>query len=101
MHHSNSGLNIRTLGSPGISWAGEPMLLGKKKATALLVYLALQPEKRALRSKLAELLWEGSDEERARSSLRQCLSEIKREAPALTEHALDVSATEVALRPAP
>ncbi|OIQ46209.1 MAG: hypothetical protein BM558_00045 [Roseobacter sp. MedPE-SW] len=98
MHQINSGLYIRTLGSPGASWAGKPVLQGKKKATALLVYLALQPEQRALRSKLAELLWEGSEEDRARSSLRQCLSEIRREAPELTETALEVTATDIALR---
>ena len=99
MQQSKSGLYIRTLGSPGVSWAGEPVFRGKKKATALLVYLALQPEQRALRSKLAELLWEGSDEDRARSSLRQCLSEIRREAPDLMEHAVEVNTTDIALRP--
>lgn len=61
MSQTKSGLYIRTLGSPGVSWANQPVFHGKKKATALLVYLALQPEQRALRSKLAELLWEGSE----------------------------------------
>ncbi|WP_375699338.1 BTAD domain-containing putative transcriptional regulator [Pseudophaeobacter sp. TrK17] len=98
MQQTKSGLYIRTLGSPGVSWAGEPVFQGKKKATALLVYLALQPEQRALRSKLAELLWEGSEEGRARSSLRQCLSEIRREAPDLMATALEVNTTDIALR---
>lgn len=98
MSQTKSGLYIRTLGSPGVSWANQPVFHGKKKATALLVYLALQPEQRALRSKLAELLWEGSEEDRARSSLRQCLTEIRREAPELTEATLEITATDIALR---
>ncbi|MEP2716162.1 BTAD domain-containing putative transcriptional regulator [Pseudophaeobacter sp.] len=97
--HSTSGLYIRTLGSPGVSWEGQPLFQGKKKATALLVYLTLQPEQRALRSKLADMLWEGSTPERSRSSLRQCLSEIRREAPALMKEALEVNPTDIALRP--
>ena len=99
MQQTRSGLHIRTLGSPGVSWDSQPVLQGKKKATALLVYLALQPELRALRSKLAELLWEGSAEDRARSSLRQCLTDMRREAPELMTDALEVTATDIALRP--
>lgn len=99
MQQTSAGLYIRTLGSPGVSWAGEPLFQGKKKTTALFIYLAMQPEKRALRSKLAQLFWEDSNEDRARSSLRQCLSEIRREAPELVDTALEISATDIALRP--
>lgn len=94
---SHPRLYIRTLGSPGISWEGEPVFQGKKKATALVIYLILQPDKRAMRENLAQLLWPSSTENRARSSLRQCLSDIRREAPDLLATALKVTATDLSI----
>ena len=52
-----------------------------KKAQALLVFLALQPEQRHSREKLATLLWGNSPSEQARHSLRQTLFGLRKALP--------------------
>lgn len=58
--------------------SGAGVMLGAKKARALLAYLALQPGKAHGRDKLANLLWTFSADEQARTSLRQTLSVLRR-----------------------
>ncbi len=53
-----------------------------KKAKALLAYLALHPGQLHLRDKLAALLWEDSNDTRARHSLRQALVCLRKAFPA-------------------
>ena len=53
-----------------------------KKAQALLAFLALQPEQRHSREKLATLLWGNSGSEQARHSLRQTLFGLRKALPA-------------------
>ena len=59
-----------------------PVLLRNKKAQALVAYLALSPGLHP-RERLAALLWPDSDDEAARQSLRQCLSGLRKDLPAL------------------
>jgi DNA-binding SARP family transcriptional activator len=53
--------------------SGAPMTLPLRKAEAMLAYLALAPDGSSSREKLAAILWGGSDQQRARQSLRQVL----------------------------
>jgi DNA-binding SARP family transcriptional activator len=61
---------------------GRPLVLVRKKAQALLAYIAVEPAQAHLRDKLAALLWGNSSDQRARHSLRQALFAIKRAIPA-------------------
>lgn len=49
-----------------------------RRGQAILVFLAMQPGKRAERARLADLLWSDRSEEQARASLRQELSVLRR-----------------------
>src|ERR1700754_3119158 len=58
------------------------IVLRNKKAQALIAFLLLSPGLHA-REKLAALLWPDSSEEAARQSLRQCVSGLRKDLPAL------------------
>src|ERR687886_942670 len=70
-------LSIQLLGRPKVSLEGREVRFGRKKALALLCYLAAKREKRS-RDELAELLWPQSDERRARKDLRSTLSRLRK-----------------------
>jgi len=57
--------------------AGPAVVLARKKAQALLAYLAIEPGEAHLRDKLAALLWGDSSDRAARHSLRQTLFALK------------------------
>lgn len=71
-------LHLHTLGFPRLVGAPEGMLSTPRKEVVLLAYLARRPRRTATRSALMALLWEDRDEARARQSLRQALSELRR-----------------------
>lgn len=52
-----------------------------RRGQALLAYLSLQPDMRAERARIADLLWSDRSEEQARASLRQELSVLRRKLP--------------------
>jgi len=56
----------------------KPLSNSAKKAKALLVYLALNPEQNFSRERLASLLWEESNDTQARHSLRQTLAALRK-----------------------
>ena len=70
-------LSVRLLGPPEISFEGRGLKFGRKKALALLCYLATEGG-RYPRRELAELLWPKSDERRARADLRSILTRIRK-----------------------
>ena len=70
-------LSIGLLGSPEVSFEGRVIRFGRKKALALLCYLASKGVQRP-RSELAELLWPRSEERRARTDLRGILSLLRK-----------------------
>ncbi len=60
---------------------GPPLVFARKKAQALLAYLALQPRRTHPRDEVAALLWADSTPESARNSLRQTLHAIRQALP--------------------
>jgi DNA-binding SARP family transcriptional activator/TolB-like protein len=56
-----------------------------RKARALLAYLAMQPDYRVRREKLATLLWGDGPDQQARHSLRQCLIALRQDLSVASE----------------
>lgn len=56
----------------------EEQLTGRRKELALLAYLARRAPRTVSRATLADLLWGDREEHRARASVRQALSQIRR-----------------------
>ena len=63
------------LGPPQIELNGEPLEIKRRKALALLIYLAISGEPQP-RDRLATLLWPESSQQNARKALRRDLSEL-------------------------
>ncbi len=72
----HSRLEIITLGAPRIELGGRPVSFDTRKATALLIYLAVT-DRPHRRETIAALLWPERDEEHARGALRRTLSVIR------------------------
>lgn len=91
-------LHIQLLGGLRVRDAvGREVRLPSRKATALLACLALQPGAVHRRDFLAALLWDDSDPELARSSLRQALASLRRALPADAAAAIIGDAATLAL----
>ena len=70
-------LSIKLLGPPEVNLEGRNLRFGRKKALALLCYLAAKEGKRS-RGELAGLLWPKSDQRRARTDLRSTLAGLRK-----------------------
>ena len=72
--------SLVTLGSLRLVNArtGEECLRGRRKELVLLAFLARRAPRFVPRAVLADLLWGDKDEDRARASLRQALSHLRR-----------------------
>ena len=68
-------LDVHLLGMPRIECAGSLLALERRKALALLAYLALARQAQS-RDALAALLWPGYDQTTARGNLRRTLSSL-------------------------
>lgn len=68
-------LSIELLGPPQVRLDGQPVHLGRRKAVALLAYLAAGGAAHP-RDALATLLWPETDGEQARANLRRTLSQL-------------------------
>jgi DNA-binding SARP family transcriptional activator/tetratricopeptide (TPR) repeat protein/energy-coupling factor transporter ATP-binding protein EcfA2 len=79
---------------------GTSVILARRKAQALLAYLAVQPGQVQLRDKLAALLWGDSTDAQARHSLRQALLAIKQALPREAGEILSVGTDTVTLNDA-
>lgn len=66
---------LRLLGPPLLESPAAPIVLARRKSTALLSYLALEPGAHA-RDSLAAFLWPDCDQSRARANLRSCIFEL-------------------------
>jgi len=73
-------LTIHLNGPFRLSGPGAPDQLSRR-GQAMMAYLSRQPEMRAERTALADLLWSDRAEEQARASLRQELSVLRRVLP--------------------
>jgi len=74
---ANGPMIVRLLGDFAAEFDGRKILLGTRKAKALIAYLALSDNAQDTRERLVGLLWSESDEERARASLRQAVHDIR------------------------
>jgi DNA-binding SARP family transcriptional activator len=94
-------LTITLLGgfSAHLGSEGLPIPLAKRKAQALLAYLAVDPGQPRQREELATLLWGDADDADARNSLRQTLFLIRRALPDAGSDYLHVRRDTVALDP--
>ncbi|MBV7331075.1 AAA family ATPase [Chloroflexi bacterium TSY] len=90
-----STLKLFLLGSPYIELDGATVSIHRRKALALLVYLAVTRESHS-RETLATLFWPDFDERRARSNLRRAISAIN---SALGKGWLFVEPEQVVLEP--
>ena len=82
--HDVVRLHLRVLGPLAVAPdmpPAEPIRLSGKKAVGLLAFLALSPSQSASRDQLAGLLWSDDPEPRARQSLRQALTVLRRQLP--------------------
>ena len=71
-------LSLRLLGGfRAQHGSGRPLAIRRKKAQALLAYLALHPGAASSRDALAGLLWSGTTDEHARHNLRQTLFALR------------------------
>jgi DNA-binding SARP family transcriptional activator len=71
---------LSLFGTPRLTYAGQPILIERRKALALAAYLALT-EREHSRDALAALFWPDLDQERARTSLRATLPALTRALP--------------------
>jgi DNA-binding SARP family transcriptional activator/energy-coupling factor transporter ATP-binding protein EcfA2 len=90
-----SRLAVLVLGPPQIELDGVSIRLDRRKAIALLVYLAVTGE-RHQRDSLVNLLWPEYDSPRGRAALRRTLYALRKE---LEGAWLNVDREEIALRP--
>ena len=72
-----SRLGLYLLGPPRLELDGEPVQIGRRKALALLIYLAVT-RRRHSRDALATLFWPEYDQSSARADLRRTLSVLTR-----------------------
>lgn len=68
---------LSTVGPARLTIGGAEVALSSRKALAILLYLALQPQRSESRERLATLLWSESGDEHARAALRQTLRRLK------------------------
>jgi DNA-binding SARP family transcriptional activator/TolB-like protein/Tfp pilus assembly protein PilF len=71
-------LTVKTLGGIAFHQDDSEFRPPTRKASALLVYLALSPRGSRSREHLANTFWDRSAEEQARASLRQTLSSLRK-----------------------
>ncbi len=70
-------LNLYLLGPPRFEQGGQPIVIGRRKALALLVYLAVTGQAHN-RDALAALFWPEATQQGARGNLRRILSELNK-----------------------
>lgn len=71
-------LKLTLFGPPQLERDGELVHVGRRKALAVLVYLAATGQAHS-RDTLATLLWPDGTQRRARGNLRRALSDLKRD----------------------
>src|SRR5262245_22243509 len=70
-------LTLRLFGGFQARFSERGLTFPTRKAQALLAYLAVRPEQKYTRNKLAAMFWGGAGREQARQSLRQGLSTLR------------------------
>lgn len=75
-----SQLRILLFGPPRIEHNGAPIVVGRRKAVALLAYLAMSGRPQS-RDSIAALLWPDYDQQQARAALRRDLAALNQALP--------------------
>src|SRR5262245_45487972 len=70
-------LTLNLFGGLRVRFGERDLTFPTRKAHALLAYLAVRPEEKHTRNKLAAMFWGGAGKEQARQSLRQSLSTLR------------------------
>ena len=89
-----SHMSLYLLGPPRIEKEGDPIEISRRKAVALIAYLAVTGESHS-RDTLAALLWPEYDQTRARADLRRTLSVLNK---TLGEGWIEIEREEVGLK---
>jgi len=93
-------LRLRLMGEFALTHgAGLSVAIASRKNRALLAILAMSPDQRASRERLAALLWGEHDDNAARNSLRQALASLRKELEAIAQSPLDPLDDQIVLRP--
>ncbi len=92
-----ANLAIAVFGALSASYRGRPIDIKLRKGAAIVGYLCLQENLTARRDRLAFLLWSESDNNSARTSLRQTLISLRRALRAVGCNGLKTSKTTVSL----
>src|SRR4051812_23684371 len=87
-------LRFQLLGAPTLQREGSPIVIERRKAVALLAYLALTQQTH-LRDTVATLLWPESPQSQARANLRHTLTLLKE---ALGDERLEIERDRIALK---
>lgn len=94
----NVGCQVGLIGAFSLRDAeGVPIAIQGRRTRAMLAYLLLAPGQVATRERLAALFWSERGETQARSSLRQCLLELRGALPKAEEELLVATRETVAL----
>src|SRR5215510_13832790 len=93
----NERLTLRLFGGFQARFDERSLKFPTRKAQALLAYLAVRPEGRYTRNKLAAMFWGGAGKEQARQSLRQGLSTLQNAFARFQPRILVVESDRVAL----
>ncbi|MGH2619912.1 MAG: ATP-binding protein [Anaerolineales bacterium] len=89
-------LKLYLLGPPRVELGGAPLVVDTRKATAMLIYLAVTGQAHR-RERLAAMFWPESDTAHAKAALRRTLSSLRK---ALHGEWLEVSRDLLAVQPA-
>ena len=73
-------LQVLILGSPLITWDGEPLRIARLQIRSLIYYLAIQSQP-VPRSRICQLFWPNTEDEKARKLLREALSKLRAALP--------------------
>src|SRR5215216_6664146 len=101
MPRENSSTKLKLLLFGGLrihDTLGKPFELTGRKGPAIIAYLARCPAMTVTREKLADLLWNDSDSEHSRNSLRQTLSVLRRDLSAIGADILQSNKEMIGLR---
>lgn len=90
-----SELKLCVFGPPRLERDGQPLEVSRRKALALLIYLAVTRQPHS-RDALATLFWQDSDQREGRASLRRTLYRLNKE---LGEGQLSISPETISLDP--
>jgi len=88
-------LRLYALGPPRVECNDQPIDIARRKAVALLIYLAVTGQSHS-RDTLATLFWPEYDQSRARAGLRRALAALKK---ALGEGRLEIDRETIGLNP--